>query len=154
MRSIVNAWIAYTRDDRKETMSSQVMTVVCMHSEELNLEDMESEVDHREVPTKETAVKFSGTMKKQHRGQHLAAGQCGEPKQLTRGDCGSWRKLAATCRKVSRHAAVAQCKGNIFRKIWTQVNYGPRSELATDGKEMTRCAKVEQRKGHGLRGQS
>jgi sulfopyruvate decarboxylase TPP-binding subunit len=68
MRSIVNAWIADMRGSRKETMPCQVMMGACLHSEELNLEDMESEVECREVPTEEAAVKSSGTMKKQHRG--------------------------------------------------------------------------------------
>jgi hypothetical protein len=34
-------------------------------------------------------VKSSGTKKKRHVGQHLAAEWCREPKELTRGDCGS-----------------------------------------------------------------
>jgi hypothetical protein len=44
MRSIVNAWIADMKDDRKETMSCQVTTEACLESKELNPEDMESEV--------------------------------------------------------------------------------------------------------------
>jgi hypothetical protein len=63
MRSIINAWIANTRDDRKETMSCQVTMEACLDSKELNQEDKESEVEHWEVPTKEAAVKSSGTMK-------------------------------------------------------------------------------------------
>jgi hypothetical protein len=73
----------------------------CLDSKELNPEDMKSGVEHWEVPTEEAVVKSLGIMKKLHRGRHLAAGQRGEPKELTRGDCGSWGKLAATCRKVS-----------------------------------------------------
>jgi hypothetical protein len=71
------------RDDRKETMSCQVMMEACLHSKELKLEGMESQVEHREVPTEEAKVKSLGTMKKQHTGWHLAAGQHGEPKELT-----------------------------------------------------------------------
>jgi hypothetical protein len=82
------------------------MMEACLDCMELNLEDTESEVKHREVPTEEAAVKSSGTMKKQHSGRRQAAGQCRELKKLTRGDCGSQRKLAATCRKVSPCAAV------------------------------------------------
>jgi hypothetical protein len=114
---------------------------------------MESEVEHREAPTEEAAVKSSGTMK-QHRGRRLPAGRRGEPKELTRGDCGSRRKLAAACRKVSRRAAVARRKGKFFRNIWTQGNYGPRRELAAAGIRMTHTAKVAQRKGRGLQGRS
>jgi hypothetical protein len=126
----------------------------CLESKEANPEDMESEVERREVPTEEAAVKSSGTMKKGQRGRHLAAGRRGEPKELTRGDCGSQRKLAAACRKVSRGAAVARGKGNVFRKIRTWGNCGPRKELASAARNMTLCAKVEQRKGHGLQGRS
>jgi hypothetical protein len=50
------------------------MTVVFLDSKELNLEDMESEVEHREVPMEETVVKSLGEIKKRHRGWHLAAG--------------------------------------------------------------------------------
>jgi hypothetical protein len=68
---------------RKETVSCQVVMAACLESKKLNPEDMESRVEHREVPTEEAAVKSSGAMKKRHRGQHLAAGRCGEPKKLT-----------------------------------------------------------------------
>jgi hypothetical protein len=54
---------------------------------EPNPEMMQSEVEHWEVPTEEAAVKSSGTMKKWHKGWHLAAGQLRESKELTRGDC-------------------------------------------------------------------
>jgi hypothetical protein len=74
---------------------------------ELNQEMMQSEVEHREVPTDKTTVKSSGTMKKRHEGRHLTAGHCGKPKELTQGDCGSHRRLAAACRKVSCHSRVA-----------------------------------------------
>jgi hypothetical protein len=100
-------------------------------------EDMESEVEHREVPTEEAAVKSSGTMKKRHRGRHIAAGRRSEPKELTRGDCGSRRKLAAACRKASSRARVAWFKRNVFRKIRTPGNCGPQKELVAVGKGMT-----------------
>jgi hypothetical protein len=87
-------------------------------------------------------------MKKRHRGQHLAAGRRGELKELTRGDCGSQRKLAAACRKVSRRAAVARSKRNVFRKIRTQGNCGPWKELATAGRRMTHSTKVARARGH------
>jgi hypothetical protein len=70
----MDAWIANMRDDQKETMSCQVKTEVCLDSKEPNLEDMKSEVKHQKVPTEEAVVKSLGTMKKQHRAQHLAAG--------------------------------------------------------------------------------
>jgi hypothetical protein len=69
--------------DGKETMSCQVTTEACLGSKELDPEDMEYEVGHREAPTEEAAVKSSGTMKKRHRGRHLGAGRRGVPKGLT-----------------------------------------------------------------------
>jgi hypothetical protein len=68
IRSIVNAWIVDMKKDRKDTMSCQITKAVCLDSKELNLKDMKSKVEHREVPTEEAAVKSSGTMKKRHRG--------------------------------------------------------------------------------------
>jgi hypothetical protein len=87
MRSIINALIADMKDDQRETMSCQVMIEACLDSKELNPEDMKSEMEHQEVPMEEAAVKSSRTMKKWHRGQHLAAGRYGEPKELTQGKC-------------------------------------------------------------------
>jgi hypothetical protein len=119
MRSILNAWIADMKKDRKEAVSCQVTMAACLDSKKLNPEDMKSEVEHREIPTEEVAVKSSGIMRKRHRGRHIAVGRCGEPKELTRGDYGSQRKLAAACRNVSHHAAVGWHEGNVFQKIWT-----------------------------------
>jgi hypothetical protein len=75
---------------------------------------MESEVEHREVRTEEAAVKM------RHRGRHLAAGRLGEPKELARADCGSERKLAAACRKVSRRVRAAWRERNIVRNKFTR----------------------------------
>jgi hypothetical protein len=107
-----------------------------------NPEEMESESEHGEVPKKDAAVKRVKGRKKQQRDWHLAAGQCGEPKELTQGDCVSQRKLATTCRKVSHRATVARRKRNVFRKIWTLGNCGPQMELAIAGMRMTHLAKV------------
>jgi hypothetical protein len=93
-------------------------------------------------------VKLVGGQKKWHRGRHLAAERCGEPKELTRGDRGSRRKLAAACRNVSHHAAVAWREGNIFRKIRTQGNCGPQTTSAS--RKMIHCVKVARQKEHGL----
>jgi hypothetical protein len=43
------------------------------------------------------------------------------------------RKLAAACRKVSRHATVAWRKRKLFRRSGIQGNFGPRKELTADG---------------------
>jgi hypothetical protein len=119
MRSIVNAWIVDMKDDRREIMSYQVTSEACLDSKEINPGDMESEVEHREIRTEEASVTSSGTMKKRRRGLHLAAERHGEPKELTRRNCGSRRKLCAACRKVSRLARVAWRKRNIVRNKCT-----------------------------------
>jgi hypothetical protein len=82
----------------------------------VNPEEMESESEHREVPQEMAAVRSLGTMKKRHWDPHLAAGHCGKPEELTQGDCGSWRKLAAACRKVPCHTRVAWHRRNIVRE--------------------------------------
>jgi hypothetical protein len=127
MRSTVSAlvgkmdgWIAEMKDEQKETMACQVMMKTCQDSKEPNLEDMESEVERREVPAEEAAMKSSGAMKKRHGGRHLAAGRSGEPKELTRAVYGSRRRLAAASRKASRRAAVAWRKRNNVTNNWTK----------------------------------
>jgi hypothetical protein len=84
-----------------------------------NPDEMESESEHREAPKEDAIVKPVKGWKKLHRGRKLAAGRCGEPKEIIRGDCGSGRKLAAACRKVSSSPRVAWRKGNIVRNKWT-----------------------------------
>jgi hypothetical protein len=93
----MDAWLAEMKYEQKDIMACQITTEACLESKEPNPDNMESEVEHREIPMEEAAVKSSTTMKKQHKGQHLAAGRCGKPKELTRGGCGSWMKLAAAC---------------------------------------------------------
>jgi hypothetical protein len=134
MRCVVNVWIADIKVDRRETVSCQVTTEACLGSKELNPEGVESEVEHREIPTEEVAMKSAGKKKKQHRGRYLAARRRGERKELTRGDCGSRRK-------VSRREAVAWLTRNFFRKIRTQGNCGPRKELAAADRRMTKSTK-------------
>jgi hypothetical protein len=80
MRSMVNAWIADMKKDRKETMSCQVITATCVDCKKLNPVDMKSEVEYREVSTEEAAVKSSRTTKKRNRGRLLDVGRRGEPK--------------------------------------------------------------------------
>jgi hypothetical protein len=115
---------------------------------EANPEEMESEWEHREVPKEDAVVKTVEGRKKGHRIRKQAAGRCGEPKEPTRVDCGSRRKLAAACRKMSRRVEVARRKKNIFRKIRTQGNCGLQKELTAAGRRMTQSTKVARRRGH------
>jgi hypothetical protein len=68
---------------------------------------MQSIVEHQVVPKEKAVVKPVKGWKKRHRGRNPAAGRRGEPKKRTRSDCGSRKKLAATCRKVSSFATMA-----------------------------------------------
>jgi hypothetical protein len=92
--------------------------------------------EHQEVPKGNAVVKPVKWRKKQHRGRKLAAGQRGEPKELTRGIYRSRKKLATACRKVSRRATAAWRKRNVFRKYRTQGNCDPRQELAAGRKSL------------------
>jgi hypothetical protein len=59
--------------------------------------------------------------------------------------------LVAACRKVSRCAAVAWRRRNIFRDIRTQGNCGPRQELGAAGIRVNLHAKLARRKGTFVR---
>jgi hypothetical protein len=66
--------------------------------------------------------------------------------EMTRGDCGSGKKMAAAFRKVSSCATVAWRKRNLLRWIGTQGNFGPRSKLTAAGIKITRHARVAWRR--------
>jgi hypothetical protein len=74
--------------------------------------------EHQDIPTEDAAVaKPANEQRKWHRSQKSTAGRRREPKELTRGNCGSRRKLAAACRKVPHHATVSWLKGNSFGEL-------------------------------------
>lgn len=129
------------KDGRKERTA-------CQEEMEPNLEMTQSIVKRQVVPTEHAAVVTGKAPKKQYRVWHLAAGRRGKPKEMTRGNCGSQRKLAAACRKMTCCAGVAQHKGNV-RKIQTQGKCGSWKELAATGRMMTWQPGVAQRKGQG-----
>jgi hypothetical protein len=89
-------------------MSFQEMMEAHLECEKQTSMTMESEEKHQEAPKENAIVKQVKGRKKRHRGRKPAAGRCGEPKELTLSVCGSGKKLAAACRKVS---AVQQWHG-------------------------------------------
>jgi hypothetical protein len=112
-------------------MKAYQETTVCHVATEADIEKtepesgmMQSVTEHQEVPKEDAAVMPVKGLRKQRRGRKQAAGRREEPKELNRGICGSREKLAAACRKVSRHATVAWRKRNILRKSWTQRSCG------------------------------
>jgi hypothetical protein len=81
MRSIVgaikekmDAWIANTRDSRKERMSCQETMEACLECDEPTSVVMESEANRWEVSKEHAAVETDKVLRKQHRGRTLAAG--------------------------------------------------------------------------------
>jgi hypothetical protein len=128
-------------------------TTVCHEATEADMEKigpesgmMQSVAEHQEVPREDAAVIPVGGLRKQRRGRKQAAGRREEPKELNRGMCGSWEKLAAAYRKVSCHATVAWHKRNILGKFWTQRNCGLRKEVTAARIRVTRCAGVARHK--------
>jgi Ni/Co efflux regulator RcnB len=100
-------------------MACQVTTETCLECEEPTSVDMESEAKHWEASKEHATVETDKDLRMGHRSGKLAAGRRGEPKELARRDCRSRRRLAAACRKVSRHAEVAWRKRNSITKYWT-----------------------------------
>jgi hypothetical protein len=127
--AVLEQMIAMMKANREKTEATDLKA---------NPEEMESESEHGEVPKK--------GRKQQQSDWHLAAGRCEEPKELTREVCGSRRKLAAACRKVSHRVTVARSKRNVFRKIRTLGNCGPQMELDISGMRMTHLTKVARSK--------
>jgi hypothetical protein len=103
---------------------------------------MQSTEGYQESTKKEAAVIPVKGRKKRRRARKPAAGRRGEPNELTRGDCGSGKKLAAVCKEITRRATVVWRKKNVFRKIVSQENCGPRSKLTAAEIMMTRHAGV------------
>jgi hypothetical protein len=73
---------------------------------------MQSVAEHQVAPKEDAVVKPVEGRKKRHRDRKPAAGRRGEPKKMTRSDCGARRKLVAACRKVSSCETVAWRKRN------------------------------------------
>jgi hypothetical protein len=71
--------------------------------------EIESKAEH-EVPKEEVIVETFGALKERYRYQHIAVWRHGQPKKQTQGNRGSWRKLAAIRRGMTRWAQ-AQHKG-------------------------------------------
>jgi hypothetical protein len=103
------------------------------NTEKINLGMMQSAEEHQDVPSEDVAVMPVKGLKKRRRGRKSTAGRRGEPKELNRGNCRSRKKLAAACRKVSRHAGMVWRKRKLFRRTGTQEICGRRKELAIAG---------------------
>jgi hypothetical protein len=118
---------------------------------EPNPEEKEAVVEHQDIPTEDVAVMSVGEPRNRRKVWKSAAGRSGEPKKLNRGNHGSRRRLAAACRKVSRHATVTWRQRNLIRQIWTEVNCGPQSTLAAAGRRMPAVQKWHEAQNTGYR---
>jgi hypothetical protein len=78
---------------RRETMACQEMEEARLQCEDPTSVDMESKAKHRKVLKEHATVETDKALRKRYRGWKIAAGQRGEPKELTRRDCRSQRKL-------------------------------------------------------------
>jgi hypothetical protein len=129
---------------RGETAASQEATET-----EPDPGTMQSKEEHQEFPKEEATVMPIGGLRKRRWDRNVAAGRRQKPKGRIRASCESSRRL--TLRKVFCRAAVARRKRNIFRKIGTQGNCGPRSKLTAAGIKMTSHAKMAWRRDNFVR---
>jgi hypothetical protein len=98
-------------------------------------EEMESGVEHQEVPKEYSAEKPVGRLKKWHRGQNLDIEQRKKSKEWTQGNCGSRKKLAAASRKMTHRTGVAQRKVHVIRKNQTKGNVVRRNPKGRTGEK-------------------
>jgi DNA polymerase III gamma/tau subunit len=104
----------------EETMASQEMEERLEKEEPTSVDRKPEVAQHRKVPVEDAVLKQVNGRKKRQRSKKQAAGRREEPKKLTRGDCGSRMKLAAACRKVSRHTTVTRRRRDAFKNERTQ----------------------------------
>jgi hypothetical protein len=116
---------------------------------EANPEEKEAVVVRQDIPYEVATVMPVRGLRKWRRVRKLATECRQKLKELTQGDCGFRRELAAASRKkVSRHAMVAWRKRNVFRNIVIHGSSESRNKLAVNGMRMTRSAKVARGRRH------
>jgi hypothetical protein len=120
--------------------------MMAMRKIEQNPGMMQSVEEHQDVTTEGVVVRAVKRLKKRHRGRKSTAGRRGEPKELTRVNCGSRKKLATACRKVSRRATVAWRKRKLFRKSENRGYCGSRKGVTVANRRTSRHATVAWRK--------
>jgi hypothetical protein len=82
---------------------------------EANLEE-QSKAVHQEVPKEHATVRAVRGLRKQHRGQNLATECCQKPKEQTRENCGSLKKLTTTTKNQTRDMVSRTSKSWMFRR--------------------------------------
>jgi hypothetical protein len=104
----------------EETIACQELTEARLECKKPTSEDMEAE--YREVPKEHAAVETGRAPDKRHRGRNLVAERHQKPRERTRGNCGSRKKLVVAGMKMTRRSKVARRKGNVVRKNRTRDN--------------------------------
>jgi hypothetical protein len=145
----MNAVIQYIRSELDEMTACNKAA-----DTEHNPGMMQSIKEHQEIPKEDAVVMPVGGPRKWNRVCNLAADSRQKIKKRTQGYCGSRRKSAASCRKVSRCAKMAWRKRNVFRKIETLEKCGRHKEFAAAGMRTTRYAKVARREDRSHEGPS
>jgi hypothetical protein len=88
---------------QKEIRACQEATEACLESKGPTSVEIESELEHQEVP---------GVLKDWYVDRYLAIGCVQQLKKQTQGYGGSQTKLAATHRRMTHCAIPARCKGH------------------------------------------
>jgi hypothetical protein len=151
MEAKMEAAVHSIRSELDEKIQRRIKNV--MEWKKPMLKEMESGVEHQDVPKEDAVVKPVRGRKKQHRGPTASCWATREAKETDPRRLWIRGMLVAACRKVSHHAAVTWHRRNVFRNIRTQGNRGPQQELGTAGIMMTRHTGVAWCKGHGCKKQ-
>jgi hypothetical protein len=89
---------------------------------EANPDEMKSGAEHQEVSKENATAKPVRALRKRHRGWNLVAECHSQLQERTWGNCGSRKKLAATGRKMTRHAGATRHKVHVVRKYQTRLD--------------------------------
>jgi hypothetical protein len=109
----MDAWLAEMKGRRKETASCQKGTKANPGKMEEYPDEMKCVILHEEVSKEEAVVKIFGALKKLYGDRHLAVGRRGEPKEQTRGNCGSLlQKDDPQCRSGTAQGKCRKEKSN------------------------------------------
>jgi hypothetical protein len=89
---------------------------------------MQYEAEHREIPKEHVSVKPFGVLRKWYRGCNPAGEHRNNLQEWIRGNCGSWKKMSAIGRKMTRCAGVAWHKVHVVRTNQTRDEFARGTE--------------------------
>jgi hypothetical protein len=94
----------------------QEVTEVYPEKMKENPEEMKSVAEHQEVSKEEAAIGTIGALEDRYGKQHLPVEHQRQLKKWTQGDGGSWKKLAASRRRMTCRGIPALCKGRSHKE--------------------------------------